>query len=44
MTYTVGGKEADQADFDAFLAEQETKLPALWYEYSADMLRLVLGQ
>ncbi|MBQ7849561.1 MAG: hypothetical protein IJ343_07570 [Clostridia bacterium] len=44
VTYTVGGKEADQADFDAFLAEQETKLPALWYEYSADMLRLVLGQ
>lgn len=42
--YYVGGEQVDKAAYDAFLAEQDAKLPAIWYDYSPEMLRLVLGQ
>lgn len=43
-TYTVGGETADEAAYDAFIAQQEAKLPAIWYDYSPEMLQRVLGQ
>lgn len=42
--YYVGGEQVDEAAYEAFLAEQDAKLPAIWYDYSPDMLQRVLGQ
>lgn len=42
--YYVGGEQVDEAAYDAFLAQQEAKLPAIWYDYSPEMLQRVLGQ
>ena len=42
--YYVGGEQVDEAAYEAFLAEQDAKLPAIWYDYSPDMLHRVLGQ
>lgn len=39
-----GAESTDEAGFNAELAAQEAKLAALWYDYSPEMVRLLLGQ
>lgn len=41
--YIIGGAEVDEAAYQAFLAEQEAKLPALWYDYTEENVKLLLG-
>lgn len=43
--YLDGGAETtDGAGYQAFMAQQDAKLDALWYEYTEENLRLLLGQ
>lgn len=40
----VDGAPADEAAYQAFLAEHEAKLDALWYDYTEENVKLLLGQ
>lgn len=39
-----GAEQTDEAGYRAFLAEQQAKLDALWYDYSQETVKLLLGQ
>lgn len=43
-TLDCGVEETDEAGYQAFLAEQDAKLDALWYDYTEENLKLLLGQ
>lgn len=40
----VNGEAADLDAYHAFLAQQDAKLDALWYDYTEDNVKLLLGQ
>lgn len=43
--YLDGGAEAtDEAGYQAFIDQQSAKLDALWYEYTQENVRMLLGQ
>lgn len=39
-----GAEQTDEAGYQAFLAQQDAKLDALWYDYTEENIRLLLGQ
>ena len=39
-----GAEQTDAAGYQTFLSEQEAKLDALWYDYTEENLKLLLGQ
>lgn len=39
-----GVEETDEAGYQAFIAEQSAKLDALWYDYTEENVKLLLGQ
>lgn len=39
-----GTQTTDEAGYQAFLAGQDAKLDALWYDYTEDNVKLLLGQ
>lgn len=39
-----GAEQTDEAGYQAFLAEQDAKLDALWYDYTEENVRMLLGQ
>lgn len=43
VAYFIGGTQVDEAAYQAFLAEQEAKLPALWYDYTEENVKMLLG-
>lgn len=43
-TLDCGAQTTDEAGYHAFLEAQDAKLDALWYDYTQENLRLLLGQ
>lgn len=39
-----GSQTTDEAGYQAFIAEQDAKLDALWYDYTEENVKLLLGQ
>ena len=39
-----GAEQTDEAGYLAFLAQQDAKLDALWYDYTEENVRMLLGQ
>ena len=39
-----GAEQTDEAGYQAYIAQQSAKLDALWYEYSPENVRMLLGQ
>lgn len=39
-----GAESTDEAGYQAAIAQQDAKLDALWYDYTEDNIRLLLGQ
>lgn len=39
-----GAEKTDEAGYQAFIAQQSAKLDALWYDYTIDNVKLLLGQ
>ena len=39
-----GAERTDEAGYQAYIAQQSAKLDALWYDYTEDNIRLLLGQ
>lgn len=39
-----GAEQTDEAGYEAFLAQQTAKLDALWYDYTEENVKLLLGQ
>lgn len=39
-----GAERTDEAGYQAYIAQQSAKLDALWYDYTEENIRLLLGQ
>jgi len=44
VIYRIGGDMVEEDAYRAFLAEQDAKLDALWYEYTPENVKLLLEQ